>query len=49
MATDDKPEDDDPMAAWAEALEEQKVSDTKVEGDDQGGPLFGGNGGGLRT
>jgi flagellar motor switch protein FliN/FliY len=41
MATDNKPEDDDPMAAWAEALEEQKVSETKVEDDDQGGPLFG--------
>lgn len=44
MATDNKNEEaEDPMAAWAEALEEQKVSDAKVEDIGQGGPLFGGN------
>ncbi|MEO5795189.1 MAG: flagellar motor switch protein FliN [Rhodoferax sp.] len=42
MATDKKTEDEeDPMAAWAEALEEQKVSEAKPEDDVQGGPLFG--------
>ncbi len=36
MSTDDnKPPEEDPMAAWAEALEEQKG------GTDQGGPLAG--------
>ncbi|MDR7379530.1 flagellar motor switch protein FliN/FliY [Rhodoferax ferrireducens] len=44
MATDNKNDEaEDPMAAWAEALEEQKVSDAKVEDVGQGGPLFGGN------
>ncbi|SDP93279.1 flagellar motor switch protein FliN/FliY [Rhodoferax sp. OV413] len=44
MATDNKNDEaEDPMAAWAEALEEQKVSDAKVEDIGQGGPLFGGN------
>lgn len=31
---------DDPMAAWAEALEEQKVADKPADAD-QGGPLSG--------
>lgn len=40
MSTEDtKPVEDDPMAAWAEALEEQK-SGTE-EASDQGGPLAG--------
>jgi flagellar motor switch protein FliN/FliY len=39
MATID---DDDPMAAWAEALEEQKSTDGKPE-ESLGGPLFSGN------
>nr|WP_315429792.1 flagellar motor switch protein FliN [uncultured Albidiferax sp.] len=44
MATDNKNDEaEDPMAAWAEALEEQKVSDAKVDDIGQGGPLFGGN------
>ena len=43
MATDNNGDDaEDPMAAWAEALEEQKISETKVEDVAQGGPLFGG-------
>ncbi|WP_394791790.1 flagellar motor switch protein FliN [Rhodoferax sp.] len=42
MATDNKSDEaEDPMAAWAEALEEQKVSDAKVDDAGQGGPLFG--------
>jgi flagellar motor switch protein FliN len=42
MATDNNnEEDEDPMAAWAEALEEQKVSEAKAEDGGQGGPLFG--------
>ncbi len=42
MATDKKTDDEeDPMAAWAEALEEQKVSEAKPEDSGQGGPLFG--------
>ena len=42
MATDKKIEDEeDPMAAWAEALEEQKVAEAKPEDTSQGGPLFG--------
>jgi flagellar motor switch protein FliN/FliY len=42
MATDKKSEDEeDPMAAWAEALEEQKVAEAKPEDSNQGGPLFG--------
>ncbi len=42
MATDNNnEEDEDPMAAWAEALEEQKVSEAKTEDSGQGGPLFG--------
>ena len=36
---DPKDTDEDPMAAWAEALEEQKVADKPA--DDQGGPLSG--------
>jgi flagellar motor switch protein FliN/FliY len=41
MSTDDKkPVEEDPMAAWAEALEEQKSS-TDGSGADQGGPLAG--------
>nr|WP_315190805.1 flagellar motor switch protein FliN [uncultured Albidiferax sp.] len=44
MATDKKTEDEeDPMAAWAEALEEQKVAEAKPEDTSQGGPLFGNN------
>jgi flagellar motor switch protein FliN/FliY len=39
MATTD---DDDPMAAWAEALEEQKSTDAKPA-ESTGGPLFSGN------
>ena len=40
MATDNtKDESDDPMAAWAEALEEQKTTE-KVD-PEQGGPLTG--------
>jgi len=40
MSTDDKKDAaDDPMAAWAEALEEQKVAETVDP--DQGGPLSG--------
>ena len=40
MSIDDKKDDvDDPMAAWAEALEEQKVAD--AVDPDQGGPLAG--------
>ena len=40
MATDNtKDESDDPMAAWAEALEEQKTTE-KAE-PEQGGPLTG--------
>ncbi|APW36651.1 flagellar motor switch protein FliN [Rhodoferax koreense] len=40
MSTDDKKDAvDDPMAAWAEALEEQKVAD--AVDPDQGGPLSG--------
>lgn len=43
MATDNNGDEaEDPMAAWAEALEEQKISETKVEDVAQGGPLFGG-------
>jgi flagellar motor switch protein FliN/FliY len=42
MATDKKTEDEeDPMAAWAEALEEQKGAEAKPEDTSQGGPLFG--------
>ncbi|BDT70479.1 flagellar motor switch protein FliN [Comamonadaceae bacterium OS-1] len=42
MATDKKTDDEeDPMAAWAEALEEQKVAEAKPEDTSQGGPLFG--------
>ena len=37
---DNKPVDDDPMAAWAEALEEQKNADPGSS-DGQGGPLAG--------
>ena len=41
MATDSKTEnEDDPMAAWAEALDEQSGVDAKP-GESQGGPLFG--------
>ena len=41
MATDDnKPVEDDPMAAWAEALDEQKGGDANTE-TGQGGPLSG--------
>ena len=32
---------EDPMAAWAEALEEQKAGDPRPDGNGQGGPLFG--------
>jgi flagellar motor switch protein FliN/FliY len=39
MSSDPK-DDDDPMAAWAEALEEQKSSDKPAD-TDQGGPLSG--------
>jgi flagellar motor switch protein FliN/FliY len=39
MSSDPK-DDDDPMAAWAEALEEQKSSDKPADAD-QGGPLSG--------
>ena len=39
MSIDDKNAADDPMAAWAEALEEQKVAD--AVSPDQGGPLSG--------
>ena len=40
MSTDDKKDAvDDPMAAWAEALEEQKVAE--AVDTDQGGPLSG--------
>lgn len=40
MSTEDtKPVEEDPMAGWAEALDEQKTS-TSAEGD-QGGPLGG--------
>ncbi len=40
MATDNtKDESDDPMAAWAEALEEQKT--TEKADPEQGGPLTG--------
>jgi flagellar motor switch protein FliN/FliY len=46
MATDNNnEEDEDPMAAWAEALEEQKVS----EASGQGGPLFGSASSGTST
>ena len=39
---DPKDEAEDPMAAWAEALEEQKVADAKPEDTaEQGGPLSG--------
>jgi flagellar motor switch protein FliN/FliY len=38
---DPKDEAEDPMAAWAEALEEQKVADAKPEDAEQGGPLSG--------
>jgi len=39
---DPKDEAEDPMAAWAEALEEQKVADAKPEdAAEQGGPLSG--------
>ena len=45
MATDSKTDDaepaEDPMAAWAEALEEQKSAEARPEGVSQGGPLFG--------
>ncbi|WP_367848667.1 flagellar motor switch protein FliN [Rhodoferax sp. WC2427] len=42
MATDKKTDDEeDPMAAWAEALEEQKGAEAKPEDTSQGGPLFG--------
>ena len=37
---DPKDTDEDPMAAWAEALEEQKVADKPADAD-QGGPLSG--------
>ncbi len=41
MSTDDnKPPEDDPMAAWAEALEEQKGAEQPSE-TVQGGPLAG--------
>lgn len=42
MATEDT-KDDDPLAGWAEALEEQKKSETSDTGSsEQGGPLTGG-------
>ncbi|MBC7683473.1 MAG: flagellar motor switch protein FliN [Ferruginibacter sp.] len=42
MATDKKSEDEeDPMAAWAEALEEQKGAEAKSDDTSQGGPLYG--------
>ena len=41
MSNDDnKPVEEDPMAAWAEALGEQKASETGAT-PDQGGPLAG--------
>lgn len=41
-AEGDTPEEEDPMAAWAEALEEQKVAEGGAgASDDQGGPLSG--------
>jgi flagellar motor switch protein FliN/FliY len=50
MATDNNnEEDEDPMAAWAEALEEQKVSEAKTEDSGQGGPLFGSASSGTST
>ena len=42
MATDKKTEnEDDPMAGWAEALDEQNGADAKPDDSSQGGPLFG--------
>lgn len=44
MSTEDNGKEagaDDPFAGWAEALEEQKSSDDKPAGAEQGGPLFG--------
>lgn len=44
MATDNKNDmnaADDPFAGWAEALDEQKKSDTKPADTEQGGPLSG--------
>jgi len=42
MSTDDtKQVEDDPMSAWAEALEEQKSSTEAGGSADQGGPLTG--------
>jgi flagellar motor switch protein FliN len=38
---DTKDSADDPLAGWAEALEEQKKSDTGADTSDQGGPLAG--------
>lgn len=40
---DPKDAAEDPMAAWAEALEEQKVADKAAESSEQGGPLSGGD------
>ncbi len=41
-AEGDKPEEEDPMAAWAEALEEQKVAEGGgAAAEEQGGPLSG--------
>lgn len=44
MSTDEENKDagtDDPFADWAEALEEQKSTDSKPGDDEQGGPLSG--------
>jgi flagellar motor switch protein FliN len=42
MATDDtKDNADDPLAGWAEALEEQKRSEPGPDTSEQGGPLTG--------
>ena len=42
MATEDtqKPAGDDPFSGWAEALDEQRERDAKLEAE-QGGPLTG--------
>jgi flagellar motor switch protein FliN/FliY len=47
MAVDDKPDEkpeDDGMADWAEALQEQKTSDAKPDEVEPGGVLSGGDG-----
>lgn len=56
MATEDETTqgaaEDDPLAGWAEALEEQKKSDDAGTAADQGGPLASGGdgaGGGSRS